>query len=204
MSTPYTKPAPTECIWIPEGADHRPSGRRDMRIPEPVDPETWNPTRPVVMMARPTALEITRGGIVRRVRVLDLDFGAWPSTGGAWCSASVWTPSSAKITCVSSVLPAAGREGGQGNSLQKLLRMRAAFSHSLSMVVGRNDSEPILFANMFSGAVAFPPSCERRSDQPGLVDSLGAFCCCGGNGDGGWLETGVASSYRLDSDIEDV
>lgn len=41
-----------------------------MRMPEPVAPETWKPARSVVKMARPTALEMTLGGIVTMTRFL--------------------------------------------------------------------------------------------------------------------------------------
>lgn len=41
-----------------------------MRIPEPVAPETWKPARRVVKMARPTAREMTLGGMVTRTLFL--------------------------------------------------------------------------------------------------------------------------------------
>jgi hypothetical protein len=41
-----------------------------MRMPDPVAPETWNPARSVVKMARPRALEKMRGGMVTRTRFL--------------------------------------------------------------------------------------------------------------------------------------
>src|SRR4051794_20459867 len=58
--------------------------------------------------------------------------------------------------------------------LQNPRRMRAAFSHSLSMVVGRNVSEPIFCASLLMGAAAFDPIPERRWPQPGLTGA----CSC--------------------------
>lgn len=62
---------------------------------------------------------------------------------------------------------------GELDVLQKLFRIRAAFSHSLSMVLGRKASEPSLFANMLKGAA-------KRWPQPAF---LGAPSLPGG---GGW------------------
>lgn len=41
--------------------------------------------------------------------------------------------------------------------LAKLLNILAALSHSLSSVVGRKVSDPILFASALNGAAAFDP-----------------------------------------------
>lgn len=57
---------------MPDGGLQDPSGSRAMRMPEPVAPETWKPARSVVKMARPTALEMTLGGIVTMTRLLGL------------------------------------------------------------------------------------------------------------------------------------
>ena len=51
---------------MPLGGDQLPSGRRAMRMPLPVAPETWKPARAVVKMARPCARAMTLEGIVRR------------------------------------------------------------------------------------------------------------------------------------------
>lgn len=86
---------------MPEGGPHEPSGRRAMRMPEPVAPETWKPARRVVKMARPSALEMTLGGMVTMTRLLgfslvgsmmppvasvalgSVDVGGWPAPGSA-------------------------------------------------------------------------------------------------------------------------
>lgn len=49
--------------------------------------------------------------------------------------------------------------------LQKFLRILAAFSHSLSIVLGKNASEPSLFASMLNGAAALEPKTDRRCVQ---------------------------------------
>jgi len=56
--------------------------------------------------------------------------------------------------------------------LQKLRRMRAALSLSLSSVVGQNDSEPSLLDNLFTGVPilsANPQSLSKPALPPVLV-----------------------------------
>lgn len=49
--------------------------------------------------------------------------------------------------------------------LQKFFRILAALSHSLSIVLGRNVSDPSLFASMLKGAAALVPNEEKRWAQ---------------------------------------
>lgn len=65
-----------------------------------------------------------------------------------------------KIVCLKS------QRRGDQNLLQKLLTILAAFSHSLSMVVGKKLCEPILLARALMGTAAFMPIWERRSPHP--------------------------------------
>lgn len=61
--------------------------------------------------------------------------------------------------------------------LQKLLRILAAFSHSLSIVSGKKLSEPSLFASMLKGVAALPPQALKRWPHPAF---LGAPSLSGG------------------------
>jgi hypothetical protein len=83
MSTPATNPVPIDVIWMPEGGDQLPSGRRATRMPLPLDPAAWKPTRTAVKMASPCAWAMTFGGMVRRTR----DFLAFPEGEGGGFSA---------------------------------------------------------------------------------------------------------------------
>lgn len=65
--------------------------------PEPVAPETWNPARAVVKMARPTARLISLEGMVRRVRFF---FGFAAAVMG-FPSASVVGASTVSGACAS-------------------------------------------------------------------------------------------------------
>lgn len=69
---------------MPDGAPQEPSGWRAMRMPEPVEAETWKPARAAVKMARPTALRRTFWGSLRRAweregRRVPGETGLWPS-----------------------------------------------------------------------------------------------------------------------------
>jgi hypothetical protein len=57
-----------EVIWIADGGDQEPSGRRARRTPLPLEPVAWKPKRTAVKIARPWARAMTLEGMVRRTR----------------------------------------------------------------------------------------------------------------------------------------
>lgn len=69
--------------------------------------------------------------------------------------------------------------------LQKLFNILAAFSHSLSMVVGKKASAPILFASMLKGAAAFEPKVENLCPHPGFFEAPAAAAASAEVGSGG-------------------
>lgn len=56
-------------------------------------------------------------------------------------------------------------EGEEGNLLQKPLKIRAAFSHSLSIDSGRKPSEPSLWARAFTGPETLLVKAAPRADS---------------------------------------
>lgn len=71
ISAPIWRPQPIPAVPMHEGADHEPSGRREMTIPEPALPEktkpalrTWKIARPIGDGCRHFAVHVSRGGSV--------------------------------------------------------------------------------------------------------------------------------------------
>jgi hypothetical protein len=64
MSIPAMNPTPAVWMRRPLGGDQLPSGRREIKTPEPPAPETHRPVRIVVKIAKATAFLMTLGGIL--------------------------------------------------------------------------------------------------------------------------------------------
>ena len=60
MSAPIWRPQPMPPVAMQEGADHEPSGRRAMTMPEPALPEKTKPALTTEKMARPVARRFKR------------------------------------------------------------------------------------------------------------------------------------------------